>query len=72
MRAPKFESGKVYRIEIFKDGISLGDKENWASLQKMYREHKELHLGRTGMRSEIIEIEGHKYQARRVFTGLYG
>lgn len=72
MRAPKFESGKVYRVEIFKDGISLGDKENWASLQKLYREHKELHLGRTGMRSKIVEIEGHKYQARRVFTGLYG
>ena len=63
--------GKVYDGESYRDGVSLGSKVLHGDLGKLYRAHKELHLGRTGKRSRIVTIDGHKYQARRVFTGLY-
>lgn len=63
--------GKVYDIEIYCDGVSLGDKDLHSDLGRLYRTRKDLHLGRTRKRSRIVTIDGHKYQARRVFAGLY-
>lgn len=63
----KWISGLVYNIVVSINGVDQGGES-----AKLYRKYKELHLGKTGMKSKIFtDDRGNKLQCRRVWTGLY-
>ena len=64
----KWKSGLVYNIVVSINGTDTNDYES----TKLYRKYKELHIGRTGMKSKIVKDGyGNKMVSRRVWTGLY-
>lgn len=64
----KFKTGLVYEIIVSNDGVDLPACYTPGILRK----YPALRLGRTGMKSKAIKDEnGHRLQARRVWTGSY-
>jgi hypothetical protein len=64
----KAKSGLVYNIIVNVNGNDCNDYES----TKLYRKFKELHLGRSGMKSKIFKDDfGNRMYSRRVWTGLY-